>query len=248
MSVLPIIDPKFKALIPPLAPEEREQLEQNIAECRKCYDPIVLWKGTIIDGHNRFEICVKHGIEFQIEEIQLASHEDARVWILENQLSRRNLTDAARIEVALLKADMLREMAKKNQSYAGGDKKSEGSLLSVSSKPEIEATHVQKAMAKEAGVGEEKLYSYMQIKKHGSPELLKKVQSGELKIGTAHRLLTKEILKQLTLAKKMLKFIDAAMPNEGYKAANPEIHNKLINLCAMLSQLSNKIGDTHETA
>jgi len=182
MSILPTIDPELRALIPPLAQEEREQLEQNIADAGMCYDPIILWEGIIIDGHNRYEICVKYGIEFQIEEMQLESREAAKVWILDNQLSKRNLSDVSRIEVALLKAEMLREKAQRKQSQAGGDKKSEGSLSSVWSKPKLEPVNVRKDIAAEAGVGEEKLYNYMQIKEHGSPQLLEQVQSGELKI------------------------------------------------------------------
>jgi len=253
MPILPTIDPNFKNLIPPLGQEESEQLEQNILESRKCYDPIILWEGVIIDGHNRFEICMKNGIEFQVEEISLSSREEAKVWILENQLSRRNLTDAARIEMALLKAELLQEKARKNQ--AQGRPKKDGEkplseafephdekLLSLSSKPDLEAVHIQKTTAAEAGVSEGKLYYYTQIKEHGSPELLAKVQSGELKIGTAYRLLAKEILKQLNIGDKMIKFIQASMPPEGYKAADPEIHEKLAHLSSMLEQLMDKLA------
>jgi len=248
MLNIPTIDHELRSLTPPLLSEEREQLEQNILESRKCHDPIITWDGVILDGHNRFEICVKHGIEFQIDEISLPSKEAAKVWILDNQLSRRNLNDAARIEMALLKAEMLREKAKKNLSLAGGDKKSKKSPLSVVSKPEFEYVNVRKAIAADAGVGEEKLYNYLQIKKHGSPDLQTKVKSGQLKIGTAHRLLTKEILKQLTQADKMIKFIKDANPPEGYATKAPKIHAELVNLESILSALVEKLGGTHETA
>ena len=101
MFALPQIDPELKSLIPPLSIEERIQLEQNILQARKCRDAIVLWQGIIIDGHNRYEICVKHGIEFEIIELPLPSREAAMVWILDNQLGRRNLHAAAKIELAL---------------------------------------------------------------------------------------------------------------------------------------------------
>jgi len=246
MSILPRIDPEFRSLIPSLSPDEREQLEQNIATSRKCYDPIILWEGVIIDGHNRFEICAKYGVEFQIEELPLTSREEAKVWILENQLGRRNLTDVTRIEMALLKAEMLREKAQKNLSLGG--KKGGGKPLSVMTKPEMKPVHVQKAIAAEAGVGEEKLYNYMQIKEHGSPQLLEQVQSGELKIGTAHRLLTKEILKQLNHVDKILRYIEDCKPAEGYKAADPEIHSRLINLSNLYRALLDKLGGDHEAA
>ena len=77
-----------------------------------------------------------------------------------SQLGWRNLTDAARIEIALLKAEMLREKAKKKQSDAGGDRKSEkyeGSLLPKVSKPDFEQIHVRKTIAADAGVGEGQL-------------------------------------------------------------------------------------------
>jgi len=246
MPIIPIIDPEFKNLIPPLAPEEREQLEQNITTSRKCHDPIVVWEGVLLDGHNRFEICIKHGIEFQIKEISLSSREDARVWIIENQLSRRNLTDAARIEMALLKVEILRKKAQRNQVIGG--KRGGEKLLTKVSKPEIEPVNVKAATASYADVGEGTLQRYLDIKDHGSPQLLKQVQSGKLKIGTAHRLLTKEILKQLTLASKMLKFIESARPAEGYEAADPEIHKRLANLEKLLCNILDKLGGKHEAA
>ena len=242
MNILPIIDPEFKGLIPSLSSEEREQLEQNIISKRKCRDAIVLWEGIIIDGHNRYEICVKHGIEFKVEELQLSSREAAKVWILENQLARRNLSKAMRIEVVMLKEELLRKIARKKQSEAGGDKKSEGSLLSKMKQPNDEQYHVRKDIAAESGVSEGTLYSYTQVKEHGSPELLASVQSGELKINTAHRLLTKEIIKQLSRADKMYKFISEAIPPEGLQAANPEMYEKLADLAATLRELISKLA------
>ena len=46
MFALPRVDPEFKSLIPPLAADEREQLEQNILQARKCHDAIILWEGA----------------------------------------------------------------------------------------------------------------------------------------------------------------------------------------------------------
>ena len=245
MSIIPIIDQEFKSLIPPLSPEEREQLEQNILEARKCYDPLVLWEGIILDGHNRFSICVKHGIEFQIEEIMLDSREAAKAWILDNQLSRRNLSDVARIEMSLMKADMLREKAQRNLTRGGRPKKGDEKPSSFVTKPKIDTVDVRNATASDAGVSEGKLNNYMQIKNHGSPELLSKIKSGELKIGTAHRLLPKEFMKQLNQADKMLKFIQDARPPEGYEVADPEIHANLVKLEALMRTFLERL-EAHE--
>ena len=239
MFALPIIDPKFRSLIPPLSPEEREQLEHNIISKRKCYDAIILWDGIIIDGHNRFEICEKHGIEFEVIELNFESREEAKVWIIENQLARRNLNEAMRIEMVLLKEDMLKERAKENKSQNGGDKKSKKSELSKVSKPDFKRVRVQKDMAKEANVSEGTLYNYTQIKERGAPELLAKVKSGELKIGTAHRML--ETNKQLRKANKWYQYILDSMPAEGYKDKDPEIHEKLVGLAGLLDEVLAKL-------
>ena len=241
---LPIIDKEFKSLIPPLLPEEREQLEQNILEARKCHDPIVLWNGVILDGHNRYEICVKHGIEFQIVDMPLASREDAIFWILDNQLSRRNLNDAARIEMALVKTEMLREKAQRN--LVAGGRKGGSKLSSKVSKPKIDTVDVWKETATIAGVSEGTLSYYNQIKDHGTPELLAKVKSGELKIGTAHRLLTKEVLKQLGRSDNMLKYIESVKPPEGFEAVAPEVRARLDDLEISLRNLLIKLGEPYE--
>lgn len=87
-----IIDPEFKALIPPLLPAEREQLEANIL-ADGCLDSLKLWNGVLLDGHNRYEICTAHGLDFRTEAIPLESREDAVIWICKNQTGRRNITD-----------------------------------------------------------------------------------------------------------------------------------------------------------
>lgn len=85
------IDEEFKSLIPPLSTEERQQLEANLLR-DGCRDPLVVWNGTLIDGHNRHEICTRHGIVYEVEEMQFDSREDAMDWMDRNQLGRRNLT------------------------------------------------------------------------------------------------------------------------------------------------------------
>ena len=251
MSIIPIIDPEFKGLIPPLGVDERLQLEQNILTARKCHDAIITWEGIIIDGHNRYEICVNHGIEFEIREMDFPSREAAKVWILENQLARRNLTDAMRIEIALLKADLIRKKAKMKQSRAGGDKKSaknEGSLYTKSSKPR---THLNESIAADAGVGEGSFQRYTEIKEYGNPELLADTQSGELKIGTAHRLLPKEIMKQLRQADKDYSFLQRVVEANSSSDLPQETQDKLSQLPALLQELISKlegVGSTHDIA
>lgn len=84
------INPEFKSLIPPLADDERRQLEANLL-ADGCRDPLVVWNGVLLDGHNRYDICTKHGISFYVDCINLDSKEAAVNWIINNQLGRRNL-------------------------------------------------------------------------------------------------------------------------------------------------------------
>ena len=87
------IDPEFKAQIPPLTQEERKQLEENILAEGELLAPILVWNGTIVDGHNRYEILQSHPeIPCSVRDLELETREEVLVWICKHQLGRRNLT------------------------------------------------------------------------------------------------------------------------------------------------------------
>jgi hypothetical protein len=50
-------------LLPPLSSSDRAKLEAKII-ADGCTDPITLWQGIIVDGHNRYEICTRLKIAF----------------------------------------------------------------------------------------------------------------------------------------------------------------------------------------
>jgi len=231
------IDKEFKELIPPLLEEEYRQLEQNILAKGKCLNPIILWDGIIVDGHNRFYICIEHGIEFEVEEMEFGSREEAKLWIIKNQLGRRNLTDAARIELAMSKAELLRTKARERQSRAGGDKYGNETLSSESSKVNKEPVDVRKMISKEAGVGEYNLSLYKQIKEQGSPALLEAVKIGKLKIGTAHRMLPRQIEKQLKEVDKMYEYIEKHLPLVKGEELKAQLNHRFVNLANQLHAL-----------
>lgn len=89
-----IIDEEFKNLIAPLTEEEHKSLESNLLEYgfNPAY-PVIVWKGhnTLVDGHNRFLLCEKNGIEPCIIEQEFESREAVINWMVDNQLSRRNI-------------------------------------------------------------------------------------------------------------------------------------------------------------
>ena len=86
------IDSEFESLCPPLTPEERSLLEMSLA-LHGCRDPLVVWRGLLVDGHNRYSFCTSEGMEFDTVELDVASREEVIEWIITNQLGRRNLTE-----------------------------------------------------------------------------------------------------------------------------------------------------------
>jgi len=176
------INPEFKDLIPPLTVEELQQLEQNILAEGKCRDAIKVWRDYIIDGHNRYAICQKHGIPYRVQKLPFASKTDAKIWIAENQLGRRNLTTAMRIEIACKKTELLQQPG-----------------------------NVRKQIAKAAGVGENTVQKYMKITGEGSAELIEQVKSGKVKIGTAHKTLYVDTTTVETLYKANPQYVTMVM-------------------------------------
>jgi N6-adenosine-specific RNA methylase IME4 len=89
------INEEIKNLIPKLQDEEFKLLEKSILS-DGCRDALIVWNDILIDGHNRFNICEKHNIEYKTIEKHFESIEEAKDWIIVNQLSRRNLTKEQR--------------------------------------------------------------------------------------------------------------------------------------------------------
>lgn len=89
------IDPQFRGLIFPLPREAYARLEKNILS-DGCRDPLTTWKGVIIDGHSRYEICMRRQIPFHIKEMDFFCREEAVAWICAGQLGRRDIPEETR--------------------------------------------------------------------------------------------------------------------------------------------------------
>ncbi len=88
------IDNEFQELLPDLTKEVYKLLEKHILEYG--YDetkPIITWKNIIIDGHHRYEISKKHGIEFTIISKNFDNRESVKYWIITSQIAGRRITD-----------------------------------------------------------------------------------------------------------------------------------------------------------
>lgn len=88
------IDPEFRDKIPPLTDAEFEQLRENILADGEVYEPIAVWNGVIVDGHNRWRVIREHPeIPYKVKEIEFTNKWEAFAWMYKKQLGRRNLSD-----------------------------------------------------------------------------------------------------------------------------------------------------------
>lgn len=90
-----VVDPEFKAQHRILTPEERTHLESLLCE-QGCLDALKVWDSddglTIVDGHNRYEICCDFDIPYKLDYLEFDDREAAAEWIDRWQLGQRNLS------------------------------------------------------------------------------------------------------------------------------------------------------------
>lgn len=174
------IDPEFAALIPAPDAEELKWLEESIKK-EGCTDPLIVWNGTIIDGHNRYNICTRLGIPFSYQEKEdLSDRNEVKAWIIERQLSRRNLTKYQKSKLALKYEPLLKEQAKERQSEAGRNK-----LPQISAEaPDKRET--RNKVADLAGVSRDTIARVKKIEAVADEETKQKLESGQLSINKAY--------------------------------------------------------------
>jgi N6-adenosine-specific RNA methylase IME4 len=186
------IDPEFKKLIPPLRPEEYVQLEANIKR-EGCRDPLVLWKRgecdyVLIDGHNRYEICEAYGVQYAVKEMEFVDRASVRIWIRSNQMGRRNLNDAQRIELQLGNKDDMMERGKIQQG-----KRTD--LLSTNDK-KLEQPHNTRNQIAEAVNVATGTIAKAEVVRNNDPEKWQECQDGKKTINRAYTEVKREEVKQ----------------------------------------------------
>lgn len=187
-----IIDPEFSSLIPPLTDEEFAGLEKSIKE-EGCRDALVVWnndgKQILIDGHNRYRICQKHGIEFKTVEKKFDNREAAGVWMCDNQLQRRNISTLDRVTLEDRKKDFLAKIASKKrlEGNALGGKKSDTKSCptSAQSRQQKRENSTDYKIAKAAGVSEDTVRKVRTINEKADDRTKELVRSGQLSINQA---------------------------------------------------------------
>jgi hypothetical protein len=171
---------KFQNIMPALTDDEYKQLEENIL-ADGIRDPLVLWGEVLIDGHNRYRIAQKHGLEYKTVQAEFANDAEAKIWIITNQLGRRNIpSTATRAMLALELEPLYAEQAKERQKGGQG-----GVLLVPHEGTSKGKTRDQ--LAKIARVSKSSIDYAKFIKEHAPKEIMDKVESGEMTLRTAYR-------------------------------------------------------------
>jgi len=193
-----IIDKKFQALIPPLTAEERGGLESNIV-ANGCLDTLKVWGDILVDGHNRFNICVEHGIEYKTQAMKFVDRNAVSVWIIRNQLDRRNIADFVRYELTDRQADILREQGRQKMEAQGkhGEEGGRGNIktpLPIIGKRVSEESKydTRKEIAKSLGWGHNKVAQAKTVKEQAPEPVKVKLRTGELSINQAYKEITRE--------------------------------------------------------
>lgn len=186
--------PEFAQLLPPLSQEQLAALEADILQ-NGCYAPVIVNENLeIVDGHNRFNLCEKHGVPYKIAVFHFDDRLEAKQWALDTQKARRNLTAWELGQIALKMKPDIEARARERQSEAGGDQKSEEakSLLATLPKAIFDPVNTRKELSESAGIGERTMGKIMKIDEQAPEAVKDALDKKELSVNQGY-----EITKQV---------------------------------------------------
>jgi len=197
------IDEGLRAYIDPLTEDEHAALERSLL-AEGCRDALVLWGDLLIDGHNRYALCMKHGIPFRTtQNTHFKSMDDVHLWMIENHLGRRSVSDFQRGVLALRKKEILQARTVAEEAPAEGAPQDgppdDGSPPWDEDAPAQEgaaprmpantnwkpAVPSRQALARAARISSNTLGQIEKIQKSAAPELVRAVKEGAISINAA---------------------------------------------------------------
>ena len=212
--------PELKNLLPPLSKKEYDGLEKDILK-NGCLSAVVTWNDTIVDGHNRYEICQKHGLPFDVKRMKFKTLDDARFWAWMHQEHRRNLTPYQRIEIAEQFKPLLTAKAKARMSAGGSKKKqptsnqeglqtfatlttgeNEKTDTQVLAIPADEKINVREELAKIADVSHETMRKAVFVQEHADEETKENLRQGKTTINREYKQAKEKAAKPKTTRSK----------------------------------------------
>lgn len=194
-----VVNESLKAYIDPLTPDEHEALERSIL-AEGCRDALVLWGNMLVDGHNRYGICQKHGLPFQtVQSTLFQSMGDVHLWMIDQHLGRRSVSDFQRGVLALRKREILAE----RRAQAATVQEDAGAA-SASAAPDADsgkaALKSREDIARAARLSSNQVVMIEKIQKQAAPELVAAVKSGTISLNAAAAVSTLPAEEQVAAA------------------------------------------------
>ncbi len=185
------INDDLKAYIDPLTEDEYASLERSLLT-EGCRDALVLWGDLLVDGHNRYGICQKHGIPFRtVQNETFKSMDDVHLWMIDNHLGRRSVSDFQRGVLALRKKEILAARLAQAENRAGQEDNDATANTSAAqgggsdAPARAAAPLTRESLARAARVSSATLGQIEKIRKTATPELVEAVRAGEISINAA---------------------------------------------------------------
>ena len=176
-----VVNEELKAYIDPLTTEEYEALERSLL-AEGCRDALVLWGDVLVDGHNRYAICRQHGLPFQtVQNTRFQSIEDVHLWMIDQHLGRRSVSDFQRGVLALRK----REIVAARRAAPNPAPDAPVAEPAAAKAPKPEPLDTREALAKAARLSSGQVVMIEKIQKQAAPEVVAAVKAGAISINAA---------------------------------------------------------------
>jgi hypothetical protein len=181
-----VVNEELKAYIDPLTPDEYSALERSLLE-EGCRDALVLWGDLLVDGHNRYAICRQHGLPFQtVQSTRFRSMEDVHLWMIDQHLGRRSLSDFQRGVLALRKREIVAERLARAQPEAAAEAPSAEPAIGEAPAAVAEPRETtREALARAARLSSNQVLQIEKIRKQAAPQVVAAVKAGEISLNAA---------------------------------------------------------------
>ena len=183
----PTVLPELAELLPPLSGEQLAALEKDILQ-NGCYAPIIVNEDlVVVDGHNRQQICTRHGLPYKMAVFAFDDLLEAKQWALDTQKGRRNLDKWELGKIALKLRPEIEARAKANQQTYHGNQYESGPSATL---PEVHSAPVdtRKELAASVGLGERTMGKVMQIDEHAPAAVKEALDKKELSINQGYQI------------------------------------------------------------
>ena len=209
------INKEFQELIPPLSVAELASLERSI-KAEGCRDPVVVWNNTIVDGHHRYAICTKNNMPFETREVKgLETDLDVKLWMINNQFSRRNLPTETRLDLAYRFKEFEVEKAKERQGTRNDLIESDTNISLPVGLSEVTKGKTLEVIAQKAGVSRSTAEQYDAIQRKGTKEQKEAIRNHEASIKKVYTQIQEEKRpkKNKTLSRSKNKLVPTIQEN-----------------------------------